>query len=131
MDPTERPSNPEVWARLSEICAELEHVTVKTSHGEMAWSVGPGSKPKQFATTWDHHHDERNAVLFAAPPGAQDTLIASSPGLYFRPPYVGGRGWVGIYLDDGPIDWDLVALHLADAHAYIAPPNGSTHRSRG
>ncbi len=131
MDPTERPSDPEVWARLSEICAELEYVTAKTSHGELAWSVGPGSKPKQFATTWDHHHDERNAVLFAAPPGAQDTMIAASPGLYFRPPYVGGRGWVGMYLDDGPIDWDLVALHLADAHAYIAPPNGSTHRSRG
>ena len=131
MDPIERASNPEVWARLSEICAELEHVTVKTSHGELAWSVGPGSKPKQFATTWDHHHDDRNAVLFAAPPGAQDALIAADAELYFRPPYVGGRGWVGMYLDNGPIDWDLVTLHLVDAHAYIAPPNGSTHRSRG
>jgi hypothetical protein len=131
MDPIERPSNPEAWARLSEICAELERVTVKTSHGELAWSVGPGSKPKQFATTWDHHHDDRNAVLFAAPPGAQDALIAADAELYFRPPYVGGRGWVGMYLDNGPIDWDLVALHLVDAHAHIAPPNGSTHRSRG
>lgn len=131
MDPIERPSNPEAWARLSEICAELEHVTVKTSHGELAWSVGPGSKPKQFATTWDHHHDDRNAVLFAAPPGAQDALIAANAELYFRPPYVGGRGWVGMYLDNGPIDWDLVTLHLVDAHAHIAPPNGSTHRSRG
>ena len=131
MDPIERPSNPEAWARLSEVCAELEHVTVKASHGELAWSVGPGSKPKQFATTWDHHHDDRNAVLFAAPPGAQDALIAADAELYFRPPYVGGRGWVGMYLDNGPIDWDLVTLHLVAAHAHLAPPNGSTHRSRG
>ncbi|MFZ4720717.1 MAG: MmcQ/YjbR family DNA-binding protein [Ilumatobacteraceae bacterium] len=115
-----RPSDPAVWEHLRELCDPLPGTSVKTSHGELAWSVavgGKASKTKQFATTWDHHHDDRNAVVFAAPPGAQDDLIAARPDLYFRPPYVGGRGWVGMYLDTGPIDWDLVALHLADAHA--------------
>ena len=115
-----RPSVPSLWERLSEICAALADTSVKTSHGELAWSVGAGRAARQFATTWDHHHDDRNAVLFAAPPGVQEQLVTATPTTYFRPPYVGGRGWVGMYLDAGPIDWDLVELHLTDAHAFMA-----------
>ncbi len=129
--PAERPSNPAAWEHLRAICDALPDTSAKTSHGELAWSVGPGSKPKQFATTWDHHHDNRNAVVFAAPPGAQESLIAADPDSYFRPPYVGGRGWLGMYLDAGPVDWDLVALHLADAHAQVASPDGKAHRPPG
>ena len=47
---------------------------------------------------------------------------ASSPTTrtrYFRPPYVGSRGWIGVYLDTGDVDWDLIELHLRDAHATI------------
>jgi len=118
----QRPSAPDVWQRLQAICHDLTNVSEKTSHGELAWSVGTGAKARQFATTWDHHHDDRNAVLFAAPPGAQEQLVLAQPTRYFRPPYYGSRGWVGIYLDVAPIDWDLVELHLADAHAHIGHP---------
>jgi hypothetical protein len=131
MAPPDRPSSPEVWDRLRAICAELSNTSVKTSHGELAWSVGTGSKARQFATTWDHHHDDRNAFLFAAPPGAQEQLIDVDPVTYFRPPYVGGKGWVGFHLDVGPIDWDLVELHLADAHALMAPPDGRRGTPQG
>jgi hypothetical protein len=51
MAPPDRPSSPEVWDRLRAICAELSNTSVKTSHGELAWSVGTGSKARQFATT--------------------------------------------------------------------------------
>jgi hypothetical protein len=114
-----RPSDPVVWDRLREIVAELPDVSDKISHGELTWFVGPGKKPKQFANTWDHHHDDRNSVVMAAPPGAQEQLIADDPDTYFRPPYVGGRGWIGIHLDTGTVDWDRVELHLHDAHAFI------------
>jgi hypothetical protein len=116
----ERPSDPAVWDRLREIVAALPDVTDKVSHGELTWFVGPGKRPKQFATTWDHHHDDRNAVVMAAAPGVQERVVADAPGTFFRPPYVGGRGWIGIYLDTGDVDWDLVELHLRDAHAHIA-----------
>ena len=122
MSVTSRPSVPEVWQRLQEICHALPECTEKTSHGELAWSVGKGRAVRQFATTWDHHHDDRNAFLFAAPAGAQAQLVAATPHLYFVPPYYGGRGWVGMYLDLGglhDIDFDLVELHLTDAHAFI------------
>ena len=118
MAPSDRPSDPEVWARLQTICDDLPDVTVKTSHGELAWSVGKGRGARQFATTWDHHHGDRNAVLFAAPAGAQQQLVDSAPERYFVPPYYGPRGWVGVYLDVPDVDWDLVELHLGDAHAH-------------
>jgi hypothetical protein len=116
---TERPSDPAAWERLRAICSALPDVTEKMSHGELAWSAGTGKKVRQFATTWDHHHDDRNAVAMAAPPGVQERLVADDPERYFRPPYVGGRGWIGIYLDTADVDWDLIELRLRDAHATI------------
>jgi hypothetical protein len=116
----ERPSDPAAWERLRAICAALPDVGEKISHGELTWFVGSGRRARQFASTWDHHHDDRNAVVMAAPPGAQERLIADDPSVYFRPPYVGGRGWIGIYLDTGEVDWDRVELHLRDAHALFA-----------
>lgn len=117
---TRRPSDPALWEALQRIVHALSDVTEKVSHGELAWFVGPGRRARQFAGTWDHHHDDRNAVVMAAPPGAQEQLVGADPARYFRPPYVGSKGWIGIYLDTGPLDWDLVELHLADAHTTIA-----------
>jgi hypothetical protein len=119
VEPSERPSDPALWERLRDICTALPDVSERMSHGELAWFAGTGKKARQFAGTWDHHHDDRNAVVMAAPPGAQEQLVADQPDRYFRPPYVGSKGWIGIYLDRGDIDWDLVELHLADAHAAI------------
>lgn len=120
LGPSQRPSDPTLWERLSEICGRLPDVDERISHGERAWFVGAGSKQRQFATTWDHHHDDRNGVVMAAPPGAQEQLIAGEPDRYFRPPYVGSKGWIGIYLDVVGVDWDRVELHLVDAHSLVA-----------
>jgi predicted DNA-binding protein (MmcQ/YjbR family) len=38
----------------------------------------------------------------------------------FRPPYVGGRGWVGVRLD-GDVDWDEVAELCEEAYRSVAP----------
>ena len=120
MSPEARPSDPAAWERLRAICNALPNVTEKTSHGELAWFTGSSTRARQFATTWDHHHDDRNAVVMAAPPGVQERLVDDEPARYFRPPYVGSRGWIGVYLDTGEVDWDLIELHLHDAHATIA-----------
>ena len=37
-----------------------------------------------------------------------------------RPPYVGGRGWIGIRLDRDP-DWAEIAELCQDAYRVIAP----------
>ncbi|MGE0134859.1 MAG: MmcQ/YjbR family DNA-binding protein [Dehalococcoidia bacterium] len=95
----------------------LPEVTERISHGEPAWFV---RGRRALATYAQHHHDDRVAVWCAAPEGAQSLLIASDPQRYFRPPYVGVRGWVGVYLDI-PVDWDDLVDLIEDAHRLVAP----------
>ena len=63
------------------------------------------------------HRTEAHLVC-AAPPGVQEELIEDDPDRFFRPPYVGGRGWIGVRLDGG-VDWDEIAAILAEAHRTI------------
>jgi hypothetical protein len=101
--------------RLRALCLALPEVTEKLSHGEPAWFVR-----KSFATYADHHHDDRLAFWCAAPPGAQEALVAADPERFFRPPYVGGRGWLGVRLDRDP-DWAEIAEIVRDAYRQVAP----------
>jgi hypothetical protein len=69
----------------------------------------------------DGHHDHDFPHLWcAAPPGAQDDMIATEPDRFFRPPYVGGRGWIGVRLD-GRIDWEELAAICEEAFRTVAP----------
>ena len=43
------------------------------------------------------------------------------PKRYFRPPYVGAQGWVGVVLDTKP-NWKLVAELVEEAYRHVAPP---------
>lgn len=45
--------------------------------------------------------------------------MTTHPDRYFRPPYYGHRGWIGMYLDV-PVDWDEAADRVREAHATIA-----------
>ena len=110
----ERPSDPATVERLRRLCSALPDVTEKLSHDEPAWSV----RDRSFATTADHHHDDRFAVWLAAPAGRQESLIGTDPTRFFRPPYAGHRGWVGVYLDVS-VDWDELGTLVAEAHATI------------
>ena len=105
--------------RLRAICGALPEVTERPSHGAPTWFV---RDKKSFVTLWaDGHHDNRFAHLWcAAAPGEQESLIASAPGRFFRPPYVGHRGWLGVRLD-GPVDWAEIAELCTDAYRVIAP----------
>lgn len=67
----------------------------KISHGEPTFFT-----PKRvFAMFANNHHDDGHiAAWLPAGPGVQEALIAEAPRTYFRPPYVGGAGWVGVEL---------------------------------
>ncbi len=101
---------------LRRICLSLPEVTERPSHGEPTWFAGG----KVFVMYADHHHDDRLGFWCAAPPGAQETLVGSEPTRFFRPPYVGHRGWLGVYLDV-PVDWDEIVALVTDAYRMIAP----------
>jgi hypothetical protein len=59
-------------------------------------------------------------VWLAAPDGAQQMLIQANPERFFRPPYVGSRGWIGIYLDV-EVDWVEVGIMVERAYRMVAP----------
>lgn len=67
----------------------------------------------------NHHNDGHIAVWLPVPPGLQSVLIESSPERFFKPPYVGVRGWVGVELDQ--IGDEELAIHLHEAWSLIAP----------
>jgi hypothetical protein len=107
----------DVEQRVRAICLALPEVTEKLSHGSPAFFVG-----KQFVMLWpDGHHDDHFAHMWcAAPHGAQEGLISAAPERFFRPPYVGSRGWLGMRLD-GRVDWDEVEAICTDAYRSVAP----------
>jgi len=99
-------------------CLALPEVTERLSHGSPAWFV---RGKKTFVMYLDDHHgDGRRALWCAAPPGAQEGLVAGAPEHYFRPPYVGHRGWVGVRLDRD-LAWDAVAGAIEEAFIRVAP----------
>lgn len=115
-----RPSDPNAAAateRVRALCLSLPEATERMSHGEAAWFV---RRSPQFVTMADRHHDDRVALWAAAPPGAQQDWVRRAPSHYFVPPYVGGRGWIGVYLDGEP-DWDAIADIIEDAYRAVAP----------
>ena len=114
--PVKPPSDPAKIEQLRQLCLSLPEVTEKLSHGEPSWFVAG----KQFVTTADHHHDDRLSAWCAAPEGAQEMLVRANPKRFFRPPYVGHRGWLGVYLDV-EVDWGEVAIFVERAYGRVAP----------
>ena len=96
----------------------LPMVTEKLSHGEPTWFV---DGKKSFAMFCTYHHGMRLGVWMAAPPGIQEVLIESDPNRFYRPPYVGPRGWIGVNLDI-EISIEELADLLKEAYRHVAPP---------
>ena len=102
--------------RLRAICLALPGVTEKISWGEVTWRAG-----KIFAQMDTHHHGaDHVAVWLPARAGVQEALVEEDPVQFFRPPYVGHRGWIGVRIDRKP-DWRVVAGLVAAAYRETAP----------
>jgi hypothetical protein len=104
--------------RLRAIALGLPETSERLSHGAPSFFVR--DKKCFLMLLDDHHGDGRFAIWCAAPPGNQELLVQADPERFFRPPYVGHRGWLGVKLNDGA-DWDEVAGIVEDAFATVAP----------
>jgi hypothetical protein len=102
---------------LRRLCLALPATSERLSHGEPTWFV---QDKKTFVMFSNHHHGGPLGFWCAAPPGAQEALIAAAPDRFFRPPYVGHRGWLGVNLEE-PTDWDEIADIVTDAYRCVAP----------
>ena len=105
-------------ARVRKVCASLPEVTERPCHGSPAWFVRDKKTIAMFVD--DHHGDGILGVWCAAPPGVQEQMIDEEPAVFFRPPYVGHRGWIGVRLSKTVTDAELRAI-LEDAFRVVAP----------
>jgi hypothetical protein len=105
-------------ARVRRACAALPEVVERLSHGSPSFFVRGKKTIAMFVD--DHHGDGILGIWCAAPPGVQEQMIDEDPKVFFRPPYVGHRGWIGVRLGRAVTDTEL-ALILEDAYRVVAP----------
>jgi hypothetical protein len=113
------PAPDELVDRVRAACADLPEVEERPSHSAPTFFV---RGKKSFVSVWpDGHHDNDFPHLWcAAAEGVQSALIAEDSDRFFRPPYVGHRGWLGIRLDR-EFDDDELLEWCEDAYRVIAP----------
>jgi hypothetical protein len=103
--------------RVRELCLSFPEASERLSHGEPAWFVNK----KLFATWEDHHHGDPVVGLWVkGARGLQEILVSYEPNRYYRPKYVGHRGWIGVNME-GDIDWAQAADLIRDSYRVTAP----------
>ena len=104
--------------RLRSACLALPQTSERPSHGGPAFFIRDKKCFVMFLD--DHHEDGRLAIWCAAPDGVQVELVETDPERFFRPPYVGHRGWLGVHLLT--VDDDELAAIVTEAFQTVAPP---------
>ena len=121
-------------ARVRAACLVLPQTSERPSHGGPAFFIRRGSlagvqggRPPTAANTVcfvmfldDHHDDGHLAIWCAAPDGVQIEMVETEPERFFRPPYVGHRGWLGVELAEVSTV-ELTAI-CREAFLTVAPP---------
>ena len=106
--------------RIRALSLSYPEASEKEAWGEATFRV----RDKLFAQVEDNHHNSGRLALWCkAKPGVQEMLVESRSDLFFRPPYVGHRGWVGILLRPDPSsdDWEEIEDLIDDAYRLTAP----------
>jgi predicted DNA-binding protein (MmcQ/YjbR family) len=101
-------------ARLRRLCMALpEAVEIET------WET-PTFRVRGRIFALVATHEGAPAVWLKAPRGSQELLLEAAPERFFRPPYLGGRGWVGVRLGRG-VDWAEVDALVRRSFSLVAP----------
>ena len=88
--------------RFTKICLRLP----QTEREVRGLHAGFKVKKKTFAYFVSNHHgDGIVGILCKVLPGDNVALIAADPKRFYMPAYVGPRGWVGLRLDVGRVNW--------------------------
>ena len=100
--------------RLRAMCLRLPEAVEAGGVGNPSFKV----RDKIFAM--QHGHERRPSCWVKAAAGVQELLVGHDETRFFRPPYVGQHGWVGIRLDGAP-DWDELADLVEESYRMTAP----------
>jgi hypothetical protein len=109
--------------RVRRVCASIPGTIEKISHGEPTFFT-----PKRVFAMFsnNHHGDGHVAVLVPAGPGVQAALIEEAPDTYYKPPYVGVSGWVGVELPK--VDDEQLGALIREAYRIIASKDSGPKR---
>ena len=69
----------------------------------------------------DHHGDGIVSVCVKSESGDNVDRAGALPDLYYLPAYIGPRGWFGMRLDRGAVDWREVENILELSYRLVAP----------
>jgi predicted DNA-binding protein (MmcQ/YjbR family) len=119
--------SPEKLERLRGICLALPDASEKLAWGDPTWRV----RDRIFAMQKGNHEGGRPSLWLKGASGAQEALVGARPSVFFVPPYVGNKGWVGIYLDAASVEWDVVADLIVESWRLIAGPRLSARLPEG
>src|SRR5690606_40528192 len=104
---------PERLERLREICLALPEATEKEAWGDPTWRI----RNKIFAMAKGNYPGGRPSVWMKARDGVQEMLLATDPDRLFVPPYVGHKGWIGVWMDTRRSKWSMVGELSAESEA--------------
>ena len=119
------PPNP--LPRLRKICLALPSATEVEAWGAPTFRCGKIFA--MYASPSDHHGGGRPGVWLKAAAGVQELMIRDRPTRFFRPPYVGPSGWVGVWLDKNP-PWREITALVEDSWRLTAPKKLVTARDK-
>jgi predicted DNA-binding protein (MmcQ/YjbR family) len=103
--------------RLREICLALPEASEKIAWGDPTFRV----RDRIFVMQKGNYAGGRPSIWLKVREGGQSLLLASKRELCFVPPYVGHKGWIGVYLDGRSVPWSFVGELIAESHSLVAP----------
>ena len=104
--------------RFTRICLALPEATRQPMGSHAGFLV----RKKTFAYFQNNHHgDGIVGINCKVLPGDNTALIASDPARFYMPAYIGPKGWVGLRLDVGKVDWEEVAELVNHSYRLVAP----------
>ena len=104
--------------RITALCATLPEVT-RALRGDHADFRVRGKVFAYFLN--DHHGDGIVSVCCRSELGENVDRASSEPERFYLPAYIGARGWFGLRLDRGRIDWREVENILQLSYCLAAP----------
>ncbi len=115
------PPTPGAMDRVARMSLALPGAKITPSHGAAAYQV----RGKSFGMVLnDHHGNGRTELWVKSSLEQQQEWVAGDGRRYYVPPYVGPRGWLGVWLDID-VDWPAVAELLVDGYLIQAGPRAA------
>jgi predicted DNA-binding protein (MmcQ/YjbR family) len=109
---------PTPLARVTEICLAFPETTIERSGSHATFKV----RKKVFAYFLnDHHGDGKVAVCCKTRLGEHEDLARADPEKFYVPAYIGSRGWVGIRIDKGRVNWKEIEGFIRASFRSVAP----------